>query len=321
MKPIRVVTFVAALFWTMATADPAAQGTTQANAALRYWMAFAQLSEAPGTAAAAGGGDLGERLSRVESGAEPWNEPVLGPLMDANAAALDTMMRASRIAACDWGLEHELGPTAPVAHLPKARALSRLNTLAGLRAMSQGRADAAVQRWLAGMRFAQHIERGGPLISTLSGWAALRSTWGAVQRTSGLNVTQRAQLRSAVEAIPETAFDWGAALRNERQSIEVALMRLRTDPQAAQVFFGGQVPGGPSLPTATETSAFGRYMDRVVSALRQSPEQAAPALERLEKEKTSLHGFFAALIPSVTRINDNRRDVKAARERILTALK
>jgi hypothetical protein len=285
-------------------------------------MAFAQMSEPP--AAAAGGKDASEMLSRVESGAEPWNEAVLGPVLDANVWALDTMMRATRVAACHWGLEDELGPAAPVAHLPKARALSRLNTLAGLRAMSQGRSDAAVQRWLAGMRFARHIDGGGPLISAMSGWAALRSTWGAIQRTGGdraLSVAQRTQLRAAIEAMPDTVFDWVAALRSEQRSVDILLTRLRKDPTAADLFFNGQVPGGPALPAAADAASFARYMDRVVAAVQRPPEQAAPILAGLDKEKAGLHGFFAAVIPSLTRINDNRRDVTLARERTLAALK
>ena len=123
-----------------APAVPAAAQDTQ-NAALGYWMAFAQMKEPP-------------------SGS-------FGPdLIDANAAALATLRRASRGGFCDWGIDYELGPNAPIAHLPKARALAQLNSAAAVQSISRGQSDEAVAAWVTGMRFALHIESGGTLSIT-----------------------------------------------------------------------------------------------------------------------------------------------------------
>lgn len=74
MRSVIAAVAAACLF----TAVPAAQQSTE-NAALRYWMAFAVLQDAPADAATA---DL---LQRVADGSVPWDEGRLGPILDANA--------------------------------------------------------------------------------------------------------------------------------------------------------------------------------------------------------------------------------------------
>src|SRR5690606_36128574 len=144
------------------------------NAALRYWMAFAQMQDPPADEATAG------LLARVEAGEAPWDEGRLGPIVRANSNALATMHRATALVECDWGLEVELGPATPIAHLARARVLARLNTLAGLQLTALGRSDEAVDAWIAGIRFSQHVAQGGSLIAVLSGRAALRSSFRAL---------------------------------------------------------------------------------------------------------------------------------------------
>src|SRR5262245_32006022 len=98
------------------TAAPADSG----NAALRYWMAFALMENPPAQ------GDAAARLEKVAEGHEPWSES-LAPFVEKNREALATLQRGTRLAPCDWGLEHELRAEAPIAHVPRARALARLN--------------------------------------------------------------------------------------------------------------------------------------------------------------------------------------------------
>src|SRR6266853_674197 len=102
------------------------------NAALRYWMAFAVMHDPPADQATA------QLLDRVAAGTAPWDEAKLGKLLDDNREALQIMQRATRLASCDWGLEYELGPTTPIAHLAKARVLGRLNAIAGARLAARG---------------------------------------------------------------------------------------------------------------------------------------------------------------------------------------
>src|SRR5438034_5441509 len=74
-----------------------------ANAALRYWMAFAVMHDPPAGQATA------ELIDRVAAGTSPWDEAKLGRILDDNREALEIMQRATTLADCDWGVEYELG--------------------------------------------------------------------------------------------------------------------------------------------------------------------------------------------------------------------
>ncbi len=69
------------------------------NAATIYWQAFSALPPRP------------EGDQRVEA----W--------LKSCSAALDRLHRASAVAACDWGLDYDLGWELPLAHLSEMRAL------------------------------------------------------------------------------------------------------------------------------------------------------------------------------------------------------
>ena len=257
------------------------------NAALGYWMAFAQMKEPPS-------GSVGQEV------------------IDANAAALTTLARASRGGFCDWGIDYELGPGAPIAHLPKARALASVNAAAAVRAMSRGQADQAIDQWLVGMRFALHIESGGTLISTLTAWNALRSTWEGLEpflAERRLTAAQRVRLADAIRAMPDTVFNWSGAVLNEA--------RVLQSPAALAAAKSG--PGAFTPPTAAETKRFLREIERVADALSRSPDQAAVTIASYQAE-TDIHRFYRESMPSLTKVNENRREVKAARERLLASL-
>src|SRR5215470_10071479 len=96
------------------------------NAALRYWLAFAEMQDQSVDKKTA------ELLEKTAAGEVPWNETALGPILDRNQQAILALQRASRLPECDWGLEYDQGPNASVAYAPRARVLARLNTLYGM---------------------------------------------------------------------------------------------------------------------------------------------------------------------------------------------
>jgi hypothetical protein len=186
------------------------------NAALRYWMAFAVMHDPPADQATA------QLLDRVAAGSAPWDEAKFGRLLDDNREALEMMQRASKLPSCDWGLEFELGSNTPIAHLAKARALGRLNGIAGTRLASRGQWAQAVDLWLAGVRFSQHVAHDGTLIALLSARLSLspslKSLAGAASRPS-VDAALRRRIADAVRAIPEAGFDWADAMRRERELV------------------------------------------------------------------------------------------------------
>src|SRR5277367_522804 len=138
MKRIFVIVFcVAALLCISATAQHSSRPAD--NAALRYWMAFAQMNDSPISSEDAA------RMDAIVSGKIPWDEQKFGPLVEQNKDAIETMIRGTRLRYCEWGIEYDLGPDAPIAYLPKARALARLNGLYAKRLASSGDYDSAVR--------------------------------------------------------------------------------------------------------------------------------------------------------------------------------
>jgi hypothetical protein len=162
------------------------------------------------------------------------------------------------------------------------------------------------------MRFALHIESGGTLISTLTAWSVMRDTWGSMEpwiAEKHLTAEQRLRLANAVQTLPETVFKWDSAVLNEALVLQT---------QASLTRQGGSfTPPGDS-----DTKRFLREVERVADALSRSPDQAASVAATFDGDtKKQLHPFYRDSMPSLTKVNEDRREVKAARERLLALLK
>jgi len=219
MKRVLAVSMIV-LSLTVARADAQALlplPLTSTNAALRYWMAFAVMKDPPGATSVVSV----ELLDRVAAGTAPWDEAKFGRLLDDNREALDIMRRASRLTTCDWGLEYELGSFTPIEHLAKGRVLGRLNALDGRRAAVKGQWNQAVGIWLAGVRFSQHLARGGSLIAVLSAHAVLRPSLDALAVAAGQKGVDRTEMFLVIRALPEAEFDWDAAMKRETESVAI----------------------------------------------------------------------------------------------------
>jgi hypothetical protein len=292
----------------------------ESNAALRYWMAFAMMQDPPADRTVA---DL---LESVASGKAQWDESRLGSILDANRGAIQAMQRGSTLSDCDWGVEYDLGPTAPIAHLAKARVLARLNTLAGIRLRARGQLPQAFETWLAGVRFSQHVAEGGSLISLLTGRAALGSNLHAIDeavRSASIGEAQRKRIDDVVRALPDTAFDWSEAIRREASAIEIAVQQLSRAPDPRtyyQTMMGEPAPANFSVPGASDLAAFRRFMARAADTLRLPPESVRRQLKDLEANEKALAAFFQRTIPSLARINDVRAELQAERQDLLQIL-
>jgi len=290
------------------------------NAALRYWLAFADLQDPPADKATV------ELLEKTAVGEAVWNEAKLGSILDKNETAIWRMQRATKLPECDWGLEYDLGPRASIAYVPKARVLARLNTLHGMRLAAKGETQKAVDTWLAGIRFSQHLTRGGSLIFSLVAKMGLISSFHALTRAAqngALTDAQEKQIESAVRALPETGFDWGDALRYEEAPLTAALKQMikSTNPAAYyQEMTGKPAPKDFTLPTASDVAAFHRLMNSAEEALRLTPDAANERLRTLQDSVKTLHPFFQEVTPSLTHINDARIETQTARQNLLQAV-
>jgi hypothetical protein len=289
------------------------------NAALRYWMAFAELQDPPTDKVTA------ELLEKTATGEAPWDEAKLGPILDKNEEAILAMQRATKLPECDWGLEYERGPRASIAYVPRARVLARLNTLYGVRLAARGKTQEAIDTWLAGIRFSQHLPQGGGLIFSLIAKMNLLSNFNALTQSAqsgSWSTLQRKQVENVIRAIPATGFDWSEALWHEQAVLEqgAAQMAQANNSRAYyEEMMGKPAPENFEPPNTSDNVAFQKLMGVAEATLRLPPEQAQDRLRALQESVKTLHPFYRDTTPSFTKINDARAEVQAAREKLLRA--
>jgi len=290
------------------------------NAALRYWMALVDLHDPPSDK------ETQELIEKTAAGEAAWDEAKLGPILDQNTQAIQEMQRATKLPECDWGLEYNRGARASVGHLVRARVLARLNTLYGVRMIAKGRTQEAVDAWLDGVRFSQHLARGGTLIFKLVAGTALLSDFQALTNAAQrgqLSETQKANVAKTIRALPPDVFDWAEALGLEEASFEQAVeeMHLSKNPVAVyQDLYRQTPPANFALPPEKDVIAFRAVIVQAQAALRLSPAEAGPRLQQLETREKRCGEFMEGSVPSLAKINDRRAEVEASRAKLLQAL-
>lgn len=291
-----------------------------ANAALRYWMAMAELRELPPAATTP------RDVEAILDGREGWNEASLGPLVEANQAALGILRRGATLVTCDWGLDWELGPETPVAHLPKARVLGRLAALAALRAHARGQADVATDLWRTGVTFSTHVARDGSLVSILTARAILVAQLRTARHAlaaHALPPQEADRLRTSVRALPVGAFQWDAAIAREADSVRRLTERLRGSRDMRGDYkrlTGEDLPAGKAMPTEGDVRIYLEFMQDLAAVLGKAPSSAAAQMRRLESARGGLHPLLKDSVPLLNRILQDRATLEADRLALLAAL-
>jgi hypothetical protein len=290
------------------------------NAALRYWMAFAEMQDSSADKATQ---DL---LEKTAAGEAAWDEAKLAPILDANSDAINMMQRATKLPECDWGLEYGRLWKASIAYAPRARALARLNTLEGMRELARGDAQSAVNTWLAGIRFSQDLAHGGSLIFALMAKSVLlpdlRSLTQAA-RNSQLNDAGKREVFTAIRALPEDAFDWGSAWEIESVSTEDLLHELQTASDAGadyKAIMEKPAPKHGLPPTNEDIQKSREYMLAVAGALREPPATAAHVIDGLQHKRAALGEVALSMTPNPQGVNAARIEVMTARAELMRAL-
>jgi len=313
--------FALALGCLIAAAASAQSGMpVERNAALRYWLAFAEMHDPPADKS------ISDLLEKTAAGDAPWDEAKLGPIVDENRAAIRTMQRATKLPDCDWGIEYSQGPAASIAPVVKGRALARLNAVYGMRLAAKGDVQGAVDTWVAGIRFSRDLAKGGSLIFALISSSALMSNMRALTQAAqsgSLKEAQKKEIEAVVRAIPEAGLDWGEAMHFEELAITVGIHQLSEAPDVAAYYrqmMGKPTPAGFSVPTAADIAQFHKVMAAGQAALELAPDATRAKLPAIEAEVNTLQPVLRATVPSYTRENDVRFKVQALRQELLKAL-
>ncbi len=290
------------------------------NAALRYWMAFAQMNDSQISHVDA------MRMDAMINSGSAWDEKQLGPILEQNKAAIETMIRGSQLPYCEWGLETERGPETPIDYVPKARAIARLNNLYSMRLASTGDYHGAARSTIAGIRFVQHLAENGSFLSALTAKSALLPALIQVERIVASNRIHGDDLASvlqAVRALPEGGFDWSSATRAEAKALHSFLATM-TGANARSLYeqwFGTAPDAAFHPPTKAEIDQLDRVMDSYARLLGMPPEQAEAQLPTLQKQIAGLDSTSKRGIPDPARMLAARTEIVKAQRRVKEALK
>jgi hypothetical protein len=291
------------------------------NAALRYWMSFADLVDRPTDEV------TNKAIDDVLSGTSAWDEQKLGPILDANESAVRSLQRATKLPDCNWGLEYDRGFAMSVGHLPKARVIARLNALYGARQLAKGDAAGAVDTWLAGLRFAQHVGEGVSLIGTLSARPAFTANLHLLARAvqdHGVNAELQAKIRTQLQKLPPDGLDWTGPVRAEAWADEDSLKYLANAANFAQTyrdFFGKAPAAGVQAPTQQDISAFHNLMNEIIAAFQLPAAQTKELLPGIMAKAKDLRAPSQAVLPNYQRTNDARIQVASELETLVKSLK
>ena len=288
------------------------------NAALRYWMAFADLTDHSADQATV------KLMEDVLNGSAPWDEQKLGLIVEENSAAVIAMQRATQLPECNWGLDYARGAATSVGHLPKARVLARLNALYGVRQMAKGDTAGAVATWLAGLRFSQCIAKDIGLIGLLSAKPAflanLHLLTAAVQ-AGNVNAELQEKVRAAVHELPAEGMDWQGSIKSEAWADEEGLKYLAKAPnfpETYKAFFGSAASAQP--PSQSDIAAFRALMGEVLAAFQLPSTQAKGPLAEIAGKTKSMNTSVQAIFPNYSRLNDVRNEVVNEQEKLSRAL-
>jgi hypothetical protein len=271
------------------------------NAALRYWFALGEVQEPSD--------DATRRLfEETTAGRVAWDESKLGPILDFNEDALRTMQQATKLPECNWGFDYRNGAAIPPWFALRARLLSRLNELQGIRDMAHGDSGTAVDTWLAGVHFGQDMSRSGPVIAALTAHAIILDNLQPLRDSAQqgkLNEEQKAELSVVVKTIPEDGLDWGVAWGVEFAIGDQFLQKSRTARKPE---------------SDDKIRAYEEYMLAAQAVLRETPAEAESRIADLEPNLRRLGKVEQNLIPSLRGTNEARIRLVTARDELMQAL-
>ncbi len=212
---------LAALTLTLAAPAPALAVDSTQNAALRYWQAWALLSEtSTATLGEVKRQDLASPDFTLSEELTAIVEPTEGSPR-TSAQVVELVMLATTYPESDFGIQYELGPGTLLTHLTPMRRSSTMLLVDARRLFDAGNADAAVDRLVASYKLANHAIDDKTTISTLVAQILFQSTQGVTDyalEAGLLTPAHQAKLAEALNVFDASdPFEFKAVVRGERE--------------------------------------------------------------------------------------------------------
>jgi hypothetical protein len=284
----------------------AAPADLGANAALKYWQAFATMP----------------RFTDAEQnklGAECLTMPLDAPTRKIVARAryaLDMMQHGAALPNCDWGIGYEEGIGAMLPHGAAARMLCTLACLRARVRFEDGQPSQALDDIIAAMTLGRHISRDGVNVLLLAGYAVEdRVREVLAMYLPKLDAKQIRALKKRLDALPAAgtpagatkfeqifALDWLVATlkaAKDQESQLTLLGKLWDSPEKGRAFFE---ENGRSLAVLFKFADQTRQVYvRMAKKMELKPDQFEKEWEREVKDQAG-NVVFKWIFPAINKV-------------------
>jgi hypothetical protein len=261
MRTIRFFAAAGLLMLAGASASFAADDAPRAqdaNAALRYWQVFAQISEQNAQILAS---VTAERLL------DPAWKPADELLKAAQSVPETLLFRAAMTPSCDFGVDYEAdGLLATMPHMAPMRTVVQAEVVGAVAEANSGKPeqlDSAIRRLTAALGTSRHASQEDVLIGALVSarcFEMVDAAWQRIQREHALTGAHRENLRQALAQFNAAdPFRIRASLESERR-LSIAWLE--------RVGLNGRTP--EALRAIEEFGLTPQYRDRALAVLDDS---------------------------------------------------
>jgi hypothetical protein len=296
-----------------------------ANAALKYWQAFATLPRFT---------DAEQKNKLAESLNKPLDAQARQMVTRA-AYSLRMLHYGAAQPRCDWGIAYEdEGLSVLCPHRDAARVLCNLACLSARLHFEEDRDAEAIDNLVDAMTLGRHISRDGPFFMLLTGYATEhRAIETLALYLPKLDAKKIENLRKRLDALPPGgrsatamkyeevfALDWfvrHVRATKDKDSLLALLTRALDTPEKARDFLaecGGTTEG--VLQVAEETR---RSYVRMAKQLDLPPDQVAKEMEREEKKQVG-NPVFKILFPALVKVRWRQARIEVRRAMLSAAL-
>ncbi len=289
-----------------AWADTAAD--QRANAALKYWQAFAQLPKLSDAA-----------MTKV-------NEEFVTMPLDAKArelvgkadAALKLLRRGAALKNCDWGISYDQdGIYALLPHLPAARNLASLACLHARLSLQDGHDAEAAEDYAAALTLARHASLDGSLVGILVGYNIEHRVGESIARSlPNLKADAVKSLQKRLDSLPQFAtpaagllvcekvtMDW--FIRNVKDAKDqeslATFVSITSNPEAGKKSTLLADCGGTAAGVVKYAEETGPIYKQVADELKLPLDQFAKEFDRTTKAHAG-NPVFKTFFPAIAKV-------------------